>query len=108
MWGLLIVGPKFTRPARRAAAAAIDQYLPSARARPQQQTRPTAAVAVDRRKRQTDGRTLDRFMTLRPTADYADSVITVHECLIRRQTFYLFIGNLLNFRQTGKLEWCEH
>ena len=55
MFDLLAVGPKFTRPSCRAAAAATDWYLLQASVRPQQQTRPHAAAAVDRRDRQTDG-----------------------------------------------------
>jgi len=54
MLDLLAVGPKFTRPACRAAAAAIDRYLLRARARPQQQTRrPLLLLSIDG----TDGRT---------------------------------------------------
>ena len=53
MLDLLTVGPKFTRPACRAAAAAID-----------------------RRDIQSDGWTLDRFMTL--TAYYANRVLRRH------------------------------
>ena len=56
MLDLLTVGPQFTRPASRAAAAAIDRYLllprPTSAANPS-----VAAAAVDRRDRQTDGRT---------------------------------------------------
>jgi len=65
MLDLLTVGSKFTRPACRVAAAAIDRYLcsrPTSAANP-----PAAATAVDRRDRRTDGRTLDRFMTLTAT-----------------------------------------
>jgi len=65
MLDLLTAGSQFTRPACRAARAAIDRYLlprPTSAANP-----PTATAAVDRRERQTDGRTdgrtLDRFMT---------------------------------------------
>jgi len=75
MLGFTPVGPKFTRPACRAAAAAaaIDRHLLRAGARPQQQTHRTdAAAAVDRWDRRTDGRTLDRFVT--PTAPCADRV----------------------------------
>ena len=72
MLDLLTVGPQFTRPASRAAAAAIDRYLllprPTSAANPS-----VAAAAVDRRDRQTDGRTLDRFVTF--TAYYAHRVI---------------------------------
>jgi len=51
---LLAVGPKFTRPACRAAAAAIDQYLLLASARTQQQTRrPSQLLLTDG----TDGQT---------------------------------------------------
>jgi len=53
MLDLLTVGPKFTRPACRAAAAAIDRYLLQTHAA----NPPTAAAAVDRWDRQTDGRT---------------------------------------------------
>ena len=57
-------GPEFTRPACR--------YLLRARAGPQQQTRrPPLLLSIDGTDRQTDGRTLDRFMTL--TAYCADS-----------------------------------
>jgi len=66
MLDLLTVGPQFTRPATRAAAAAIDR--PTSAANPS-----VAAAAVDRRDRQTDGRTLDRFVTF--TAYYAHRVI---------------------------------
>ena len=62
MLKLLTLGPKFTRPVCHAAAAAVDRYLlprPTSAANP-----PAAAAAVDRRDRQTDGRTLDRYMTL--------------------------------------------
>jgi len=65
MLGLLTVGPKFTRPARPAAASAIDTCCPrpTSAANP-----PVAAAAVNRRDRQTDrrtnGQTLDRFVTL--------------------------------------------
>jgi len=56
MLDLLTVGSKFTRPARRATAAAIDRFLlpapPTAAANP-----PAATAAVDRRDRQTDRRT---------------------------------------------------
>jgi len=45
MLELLTVEPKFTRPASREAAAAIDRYLrPTSAANP-----PAAAAAVDRR-----------------------------------------------------------
>jgi len=71
MLDLSTVGPKFTRLSCRAAAITIDRYLlpaPDLSSKP-----PIAAAAVDRWDRQTDGRTLDRFMTL--TAYYADRVI---------------------------------
>jgi len=48
---VLIVGPKFTRPACRTAAAAIYRYLLRARARPQQQTRQLSTDGT----RRTDG-----------------------------------------------------
>jgi len=59
---LLTIGPEFTRPARSAAAAAmghIARYLP-----PALDLSSATAAAVDRWDRRTDGRTLDRFMTL--------------------------------------------
>jgi len=55
---LLTVGPKFTRPACRAAAAAVDRYLLPA---------PNLSSKLAGRCRwmgRTDGRTLDRFLTL--------------------------------------------
>jgi len=59
MLDLLTVEPKFTRPASREAAAAIDRYLrPTSAANP-----PAAAAAVDRRDRRTDGH-LTIFMML--------------------------------------------
>jgi len=65
MLDLLTVGSKFTRPA-------IDRYLLLT---PDINNKPAAAAttAVDRRDRRTDGRTLDRFMTL--TACHANRVI---------------------------------
>jgi len=67
MLDLLTVGPKFTRPTCRVAAAVIDRYLLRAIARPQQQTRRPPLPLFDRWDRQTDGRTdgrtLDRFVT---------------------------------------------
>ena len=62
MLGLLTVGPKFMRPARPAAASAIDTCCPrpTSAANP-----PVAAAAVNRRDRETDrrtnGQTLDRY-----------------------------------------------
>jgi len=61
MLELLRVGPKFTRPAYRAAAAAMDRYLFRARARPQQQIRrPPLLLSIDgtdrRMHRRTDTR----------------------------------------------------
>ena len=61
MLNFLAVGPKFTLPACRTAAAAIGRYLLPA---PDLSSKPAAAAAVDRRDRQMDGQTLDRFMTL--------------------------------------------
>ena len=53
---LLPVGPKFTRPACRAEAAAIERYQP--RPAPDLSSKPAArSRAVDRQDRQTDGRT---------------------------------------------------
>jgi len=55
MLDLLSVWPKFTRTSCRAAAAAIERYLlpaPNLSSKP-----PAAAAAVNRRDRQTDGRT---------------------------------------------------
>jgi len=49
---LLAVGPKFTRPACRAAAAAIDRYLLLAPA-----PDPPQLLSIDGRETQTDGRT---------------------------------------------------
>jgi len=63
MLDLLTVRPKFTRPSCRAAAAAVDQYLLPA---------PDLSSKPDRRDRQSDGRTLDCFVTL--PAYYADRV----------------------------------
>jgi len=57
MLDLLTVGPKFTRPTCRVAAAVIDRYLLRAIARPQQQTRRPPLPLFDRWDRQTDGRT---------------------------------------------------
>ena len=73
MLDLLTVGPKFTRPACRAAAATINRSKSAARARPQQQTRRPPLLSIDGTDRQTDGQTLDRFMTL--AAFCADRVI---------------------------------
>jgi len=70
MLDLLTLGPKFTRPACRAAAAAINRYLLWARARPQQQTRrPTLLLSIDGTDRRTDGRTGGR----RDTRPFYDS-----------------------------------
>jgi len=73
MLGLLKVGPKFTRPACRAAAA-IDRYLLSA---PDLSSKPPTPLLLS-----IDGtyrRTLDHFMTL--TAHYAYRVISCdREC----------------------------
>jgi len=73
MLDVLAVGPKFTRPACRAAAAAIDRYVRSA---PDLSSKP-ADRRCCRSTEQTDGRTygrtLDRFMTL--TAYCADRVL---------------------------------
>jgi len=50
------------------------QWISAARARRQQQTRrPPLLLSIDGTDRQTDGRTLDRFMTL--TAHNMDRVI---------------------------------
>jgi len=64
---LLAAGPQFTRPARHAAAAAIDQYLlpaPDLSSKPAGRRccyRPMAGQTDGRR---TDGRTRNRFITL--------------------------------------------
>ena len=71
---LLTVGPKLTRPASRAAATTIDQYLLRARARPQQQTRRLLLLSTGQTDGRTDGETLNRFMTL--TADRDETVKT--------------------------------
>jgi len=72
MLGLLTVGSKFTRPARHTAAAAIDQYLLRAHARPQQQTcPPPLLLSIDG---MACGRMLNRFMML--IMCYAYRVIT--------------------------------
>jgi len=57
MFNFLTVEPKFTRPAYRTDAAAIDWYLLRARARPQQQTRrpPLLLLSIDGTDRRTDG-----------------------------------------------------
>jgi len=68
MLDLLTVGPKFTRPACRTAAAAIDRYLLQARARPQQQTRrpPTLLLIAGQTDGQTDTRPFyDAYRMLR-------------------------------------------
>ena len=70
MLDLLTLGPKFTRPACRTAAAAINRYLLWARARPQQQTRrPPLLLSIDGTDRRTDGRTGGR----RDTRPFYDS-----------------------------------
>jgi len=57
MLDLLTVGQQFTRPACRAAAAAVDGYLLFT-PRPQQQTRqPPLLLSVDGTDRRSDGRT---------------------------------------------------
>jgi len=62
MLDLHTVGPKLTRPACRAAEAiSTDICYPSQTSAAKL---PAAAAAVDRQDRLTDGRTLDRFMTL--------------------------------------------
>jgi len=74
----MLVRPKFTRSACRVAAAAIslDIYCP----RQTSAANPLVATdVVDRWDRQTDGRTLDRFMT--HTAYYSDRVITLSTIL---------------------------
>ena len=73
MLDLPTVGPKFTRPASRQQHLLIDICCPhpTLSANP-----PAAPAAVDRRDRQTHGRTLGRFMTL--TAYYVDCVINVN------------------------------
>ena len=63
---LLAVGPTFTRPACRAAAAAIGRYLLPA---PDLNSTPAGhrcccCPSTGQTDRQTDGRILDRFMTL--------------------------------------------
>ena len=75
MLDLLTVEQKFTLPALRREAVAIDRYLLPA---PDFSSKPAGpAASVDRRKKQTggeaDGQTLDRFKTF--TADCADGVI---------------------------------
>jgi len=71
---LLTVGPIFTRPACRAAIAAIDRYLLPA---PDLSSKPAGRRCCCRSMGQTDGetdgRTFDRFMTL--AAYYADRII---------------------------------
>jgi len=53
---LLTVGPKFTRPACRAVAAATIDSISATRARPQQQTRlPPLLLSTDWTDRRTDG-----------------------------------------------------
>ena len=61
MLDLLTVGPKFTRPASRTAAAAIDRYLLPA---PDLSSKPAGRRCCCRSTGQTDGRKLSRFMTL--------------------------------------------
>jgi len=52
--------------------------MSAARAGPQQQSRqPTMLLSIDGTDRRTDGRTLDRFITL--AAHYADSAIALHK-----------------------------
>jgi len=72
MLDLLAVGPKFTRPAYRAAAAAIDPYLLSA---PDLSSKPSGSRCCYQSTRQTNEWTLDHFMTL--TTYYADRVINI-------------------------------
>ena len=99
MLDLLTVGPKFTRPACRAAAAAIDRYLLPA---PDLCSKPAGnrccCRLVDRRTTgrtdghadgRTDGQTLDRFMTL--TACYADRVTNKHQACLFFPSFYQHI-----------------
>jgi len=63
MLDLLTVGPKFTRPTSRGSSSyrsiSAAGPSPTSAANP-----PAAAAAVDRRDRQTDGQTHDRFTTL--------------------------------------------
>ena len=75
MLDLLTVGSKFTQPACRAVAAAIDRYLPAPdlSSKPADHCPSVPATFHCQRDRRTDGRTLDRFTTL--TAYYADRVI---------------------------------
>ena len=62
--------------ARMSLCSSSYRSIYAARARPQQQTRcPPLLLSIYRTERRTDGRTLDRFMTL--TACYADRVINV-------------------------------
>ena len=78
MLDLLTVGSKFTQPACRAVAAAIDRYIPAPdlSSKPADHCRRPLSVCpidISLSMGQTDGRTLDRFTTL--TAYYADRVI---------------------------------
>ena len=76
MLDLLTVGPKFTRPACRAAAA-IGRYLLPA---PDLSSKPAGRRCCCRATGQTDGRTegrtLDRFMRL--TSYYQDRIVHTH------------------------------
>jgi len=71
--GPVTVGPKLTRPTYRAAAA-IDRYLlPAPDLNSKLAGRHCCCRSTGQTDVQTDGRTLDRFITL--TAYYAESVI---------------------------------
>jgi len=66
MLDLLAVGPKFTRPASRAAAAAVGRYLLRASARPQQQTcrrRLSLPLSIDVTDRRSDRQTVCAVLT---------------------------------------------
>jgi len=93
-------------------AAAVDQYLLRARARPQQQTRqPPVLLSIDEtnreRHKRTDGRTLDRFMTLaRYYADHLVSDMCKEETNAMRRTFHslLFVKGWLGSRVVSVLD----
>ena len=54
---LLTVGPKFARPARRAAAAAVDRYMLSAPDLSSKPARRALLLSIEGKDIQTDGRT---------------------------------------------------
>ena len=93
-------------------AADVDQYLLQARARPQQQTRqPPVLLSIDETEGdtngQTDGRTLDRFMTLaRYYADHLVSDMCKEETNAVRRTFHslLFVKGWLGSRVVSVLD----